>query len=225
MPAAGKSAGSWSISTTTHHDLADLVTHGFLPHSSILLWRPALPVDDVSNPDNWNRVVHTSFLCRGLSLPLHSFLRGLLHFYGWQFHHITPNGVPHLACFLMLCECLLGILPDFELWRYFFEVKLHWENGEVLDCGGAIIRHRADAGYFHIPMLRMTTSWQHGWFYAPDLPKEITKAGLTPFENSPPQERPSWSAETELLSIEVSLRKRMPNMLQLFSYLSLSCHV
>lgn len=49
----------------------------------------------------------------------------------------------------MLCECLLGIRPDFELWPYFFEVKLHREKGEVLDCGGAIIRPRTGAGYFY----------------------------------------------------------------------------
>lgn len=59
---------------TTHHDLANLITDGFLPHRSILLWQPTMPVDDVSNPDNLNRDVRTSLLCHGFSLPLHSFL-------------------------------------------------------------------------------------------------------------------------------------------------------
>lgn len=116
-----------------------------------------------------------------------------------------PNGVLHLACFITLCECLLGIHPHFELWRFFFEVELHRENGVVPDCDGAIIRPRADAGYFDIAMPHMRRSWKQGWFYASDLPKEITEVGLLPFENPPTVKRLSWGVETDLISIETGL--------------------
>lgn len=71
-----------------------------------------------------NHVVHAQFMHKGLSLPLHNFMHGLLHFYDCQLHHITPNGVLHIVNFVMLCECFLGMQPHFELWRYFFQVKV-----------------------------------------------------------------------------------------------------
>jgi hypothetical protein len=71
--AAGKGAGNRSISTTTYPHLTELVKQGFLPPRSDLLWFPADKIEDVLKPDSCNRVMHTSFLYRGLSLPLHSF--------------------------------------------------------------------------------------------------------------------------------------------------------
>uniref|UniRef100_A0A8R7TD03 Transposase (putative) gypsy type domain-containing protein n=1 Tax=Triticum urartu TaxID=4572 RepID=A0A8R7TD03_TRIUA len=62
-------------------------------------------------PRLWDRAIPTSFILRGLSFPLHEFFHGLLLFYGVQLHHITPNGVLHIACFIALCECFLGIQP------------------------------------------------------------------------------------------------------------------
>lgn len=59
-------------------------------------------------PTGQDRVIHTQFLCRGLSLLLQGFVRSLLRFYGCQHHHITPNGVLHIANFITLCECFLG---------------------------------------------------------------------------------------------------------------------
>jgi hypothetical protein len=42
-------------------------------------------------------------------------VRGLLHFYGIQMHHLTPNGVLHIACFITLCEGFLGTRPHWGL--------------------------------------------------------------------------------------------------------------
>jgi hypothetical protein len=45
-----------------------------------------------------------AFLLRGLSLPAHEFLRGLLFVYGVQHHQLTPNSILYIACFITLCE-------------------------------------------------------------------------------------------------------------------------
>jgi hypothetical protein len=45
-----------------------------------------------------------AFLLRGLSLPAHEFLHGLLFVYGVQLHQLTPNWILHNACFITLCE-------------------------------------------------------------------------------------------------------------------------
>jgi hypothetical protein len=52
-----------------------------------------------------------AFLFRGLSLPTHEFLRGLLFVYGVQLHQFTPNSILHIACFITMCEAFLGINP------------------------------------------------------------------------------------------------------------------
>ena len=49
---------------------------------------------------------------------------GLLHFYKIKLQHLNPNGIQHMAVFIMLCKGFLGISPHFDLWRYFFTVNL-----------------------------------------------------------------------------------------------------
>ena len=58
-----------------------------------------------------------------MTLP-HRFLRGLLHYYELELQHLNPNGIQHISAFITLCEGYLGIEPHFELWKYFFAVKL-----------------------------------------------------------------------------------------------------
>jgi hypothetical protein len=58
-------------------------------------------------PGFW--VIFVAFLLRGLSLPPHPFLRGLLFAYEIQLHDLNPKMILHIACFIMLCECFLGI--------------------------------------------------------------------------------------------------------------------
>ena len=64
-------------------------------------------------PRPWadERVCFATYMQRGLSLPVHAFLRGLLHAYGLQLHDLTPNSFLQIACFVTLCECFLGVFP------------------------------------------------------------------------------------------------------------------
>jgi hypothetical protein len=63
----------------------------------------------IPRPPAGFRVLFLAFLLRGLSLPPHPFLRCLLFSYGIQLHDLNPNTILHIACFIMLCECFLGI--------------------------------------------------------------------------------------------------------------------
>ena len=61
---------------------------------------------------------------RGFVTPAHKFLQGLLHYYKIKLQHLNPNGIQHMAAFVVLCKGLLGISLHFDLWRYFFDVNL-----------------------------------------------------------------------------------------------------
>lgn len=181
------------------------MAQGFLPKRDALYWLAARRTDVAPDTLPWNLVVHTSFLPRGLSLPLNSFARGILTYYGLQLHHLTPNGVLHLACYITLCECFLGMAPHFGLWRYFFEVLPRRENGRIPDCGGATIQPRPGSGYFELPTPQLKEAWQEDWFYAPNLPRNYNDTGLPIFSHKPLQERSEWRSVTELSSETAAL--------------------
>ena len=69
-------------------------------------------------------VSFTHFHERGFVPPAHRFLRGLLHYYKIEVHHLNPIEIQHMAASIALCEGFLGINPHFDLWRYFFAVIL-----------------------------------------------------------------------------------------------------
>jgi hypothetical protein len=77
----------------------------------------------VPRPPPGFRIIFLAFLPRGLSLPPHPFLCGLLFAYGIQLHDLNPNTILHIACFITLCECFLGIEPHWALWRRIFAVQ------------------------------------------------------------------------------------------------------
>jgi hypothetical protein len=92
------------------------------------------------------RVIFLAFILRGLSLPPHPFLRGLLFAYGIQLHDLNPNTILHIACFITLCECFLGIEPHWALWRWIFAVRhpLRYQTG------GFSCQMRPDVPYFNL---------------------------------------------------------------------------
>jgi hypothetical protein len=85
----------------------------------------------IPRPPPGFRVIFIAFLLRGLSLPPHPFLRGLLFTYGIQLHDLNPNTILHIACFITLCECFLGIEPHWALWRRIFVIRrpLQFQTG------------------------------------------------------------------------------------------------
>jgi hypothetical protein len=107
----------WVPSSFDDADLKKVEKKGFLPAAAPIIF----PGDEsVPKPPEGYRVMFLTFLLRGVSLPAHEFLRGLLFVYGVQLHQLTPNLILHITCFVTLCESFLGIDPHWVLWKFFF---------------------------------------------------------------------------------------------------------
>ena len=68
-------------------------------------------------------VVFVSHFLRGLGLTLDPFLRGLMFYYGLDFHDLAPDSILHILSFIVVCEAFLHITPHFVLWLKTFNVK------------------------------------------------------------------------------------------------------
>ena len=82
-------------------------------------------------------VAFHSHVLRGLVLPISDFLRGLLHHWRIQVHHLTPNSILHISIFVHLYEAFLGIKPHFDLLQYFFHLKPQPSDSKIDVVGGA----------------------------------------------------------------------------------------
>jgi hypothetical protein len=106
------SATSWVPSDFKRKDLDKAQADGLISADDQVIF-PS--IERIPKPPSGFRVMFLAFLLRGLSLPAHEFLRGLLFVYGVQLHQLTPNSVLHIAYFITLCESFLGIKPHFLL--------------------------------------------------------------------------------------------------------------
>ncbi|KAK1612462.1 hypothetical protein QYE76_036135 [Lolium multiflorum] len=85
------------------------------------------------------RVSFVDHLIRGLSTPIHDFLRGLLFVYGLQLHQLTPNSILHVSIFITLCKCFLGVQPNWALWKRIFCLRRNGSHNIAYNIGGVVI--------------------------------------------------------------------------------------
>ena len=85
------------------------------------------------------RVVFIPHFFRGLGFPIHPFVRGLMYYYGIDFHDLSPNSFLDISAFIVVCEAFLRIQPHFGLWLKVFNVKPKVVDGQHAKCGGAIV--------------------------------------------------------------------------------------
>ena len=78
------------------------------------------------------------FVC-GLGFPLHPFVRGLVFYYGLDFHDLAPNFVLNISAFIVVCKAFLRIKPHFSLWLQIFCVKPKIVSGQQAECGGSMV--------------------------------------------------------------------------------------
>jgi hypothetical protein len=109
-----------------------------------------------------------AFLLRGLSLPAHEFLRGLLFVYGVQLHQLTPNSILYIACFITLCESFLGVVPHWTLWKFLFRLCPSASLSKNPELGGAVVSVRAKAHYLEFSMATSVQGLRKKWFYIKD---------------------------------------------------------
>ncbi|KAM0906277.1 hypothetical protein ACQ4PT_016849 [Festuca glaucescens] len=158
-------ASGWGRSSFSAGDLRKLQKSGLLS----AMTEVNIPGKEVvPRPKEGWRVIFLAFILCGLSVPAHEFLHGLLFVYGMQLHQLTPNSILHIACFITLCECFLGIHPHWGMWRRIFFIRRNASKDAVHDVGSAIISVRAEADYFDFKMAESVQNWHKKWFYIKD---------------------------------------------------------
>ena len=95
-----------------------------------------------------------SHFLRGLGLALDPFVRGLMFYYGLDFHDLAPDSLLHISSFIVVCETFLRITPHFGLWLKTFDVKPKMIEGRHAECGGALISKIVDAHGQRVPSQR-----------------------------------------------------------------------
>lgn len=151
----------------------------------------------IPRPTHGERVVHYDFITRGLAFPVHHFLRSLLLAYGFQLHNLSPNSYLHIACFVTLCECFLGINPHLGLWKKMFTIQR--QGKDEIEC--VDIKTHANAKFFNLRVRESFSRWKSRWFYVMDLPAEGRGFSLPEFSTtSSVKKTTTWShklGETE----------------------------
>jgi hypothetical protein len=160
---------SWPASETTQEHLQHLINQGYMTATELATCR--VPTDPASSaPVGGYVVACVAFYERGFGAPSHRFLRLLLQFYGLQLHHLTPSRILHIAAFVTLCETYMGIGPHFNLWNYFFHVRLWpgsdgdeamWGSVDILVCFGSGVDP-----YFRLSMSNPPVGWRKEWFFS-----------------------------------------------------------
>ena len=93
----------------------------------------------VPTPEPHERVVFLPHFVCGLGFPLHPFVRGIVYYYGVDFHALSPNSFLNISTFIVVCEAFLRIPPHFWLWLKIFNVKPKVVGGKHGECGGAMV--------------------------------------------------------------------------------------
>ena len=120
----------------------------------------------VPTPEPHERVFFLTHFVRGLGFPLHPFVRGLMFYYGLDFHDLAPNFVLNISAFIVVCEAFLRIKPHFGLWLRIFCVKPKIVSDQQAECGGAMVGRMS-----HVMWLEGTVGVKTGlsWVGGPEL--------------------------------------------------------
>ena len=112
-------------------------------------------------------VMFYPFVRRGLTVPTFDFLWGLLHYWGIQLHHLTPNFIMHISIFTHLCEAFLGIDPHFDIFYHLTHVLPQHSQNNIAEVGGAGVQLHQGMEKKHMShKLRCkVVDWKNGWFY------------------------------------------------------------
>ena len=93
----------------------------------------------IPTPEPHERVVFLAHFIRGLGFPLHPFVRGIMLYYGLDFHDLAANFILNFSAFNVVCKAFLRIKPHFGLWLQIFCVKPKIVRGQQAECGGAMV--------------------------------------------------------------------------------------
>jgi hypothetical protein len=173
-------ATKWVPSEFEESDLAKAKREEFLADNVPIVF-PGM--ERIPKPLSGHQVIVLAFLLRGLSLPAHEFLHGLLFIYSVQLHQLTPNSILHIDCFITLCESFLRIDPHWILWKFLFRLCPSVSLAKKPEMGGAVVSVRAESHYLKFNMVVLVEGWRKKWFYIQD--QKVASSdhfGIAPFE-------------------------------------------
>ena len=125
--------GKWMASSVTEGHIKKLRGARYLS-ANIAHQLPAAG-QIVPTPEPHERAVYLHHFLRGLGFPLHPFVRGLMFYYGFDFHDLAPNFILNISVFIVVCEAFLCIHPHFGLWLKTFNIKPKVVGGQQAECG------------------------------------------------------------------------------------------
>ncbi|KAK1661851.1 hypothetical protein QYE76_050010 [Lolium multiflorum] len=183
----------WERSKISNQDMNLLKRLGFTKEKDALRFPRE---ESYPKPPMEYRVSFVDHLIRGLSPPIHEFLRGLLFVYGLQLHQLTPNSILHVSIFITLCECFLGVQPNWALWKRIFCLRRNGSHGVAYNIGGVVICVRSDVDYFDVKFPDSVQGWRKRWLYVHEESSDSMEYNIAPFDGKAKiLRRRSWDAE------------------------------
>ncbi|KAK1662777.1 hypothetical protein QYE76_050936 [Lolium multiflorum] len=183
----------WERSKISNQDMNLLKRLGFTKKKDALRFPHE---ESYPSPPMEYRVSFVDHLIRGLSPPIHEFLRGLLFVYGLQLHQLTPNSILHVSIFITLCECFLGVQPNWALWKRIFCLRRNGSHGVAYNIGGVVICVRSDVDYFDVKFPDSVQGWRKRWLYVHEESSDSMEYNIAPFDGKTKiLRRRSWDAE------------------------------
>ncbi|KAK1603915.1 hypothetical protein QYE76_027588 [Lolium multiflorum] len=65
-------------------------------------------------------------------------------------YRLTPNSILHVSIFITLCECFLGVQPNWAMWKRIFCLRRNGSHNIAYNIGGVVICVRSDVEYFDV---------------------------------------------------------------------------
>jgi hypothetical protein len=163
----------WSRSTVTRFTLSELVNGGQLVSNvdgQPAAWIVPLATDREPNPPH---AYIASFILHhkhGFTAPASCFMRGLCYHCGVELHNFAPKAILEAATFVGVCEGLLGIPANSDLWVHLFRPELHTLTTpeppvrRAVRVGGMTILLRESRREFYSPctMTSNNAEWSGG---------------------------------------------------------------
>ncbi|KAK1660899.1 hypothetical protein QYE76_049058 [Lolium multiflorum] len=193
MAAADLGSAEWERSKITSQDINLLKKLGISKKPDALRFPSE---ESYPTPPMEYRVSFVDHLIRGLSAPIHNFLRGLLFMYGLQLHHLTPNSILHISIFITLCESFLGVQPNWALWKRLFFCRHNGSTNVAYNIGGVAISVRPDVDYFDVKFPDSVQGWRKKWLYIHEENHGSVEDNIPPFDGAEKIYRHrSWDAK------------------------------
>ena len=157
---------SWRKSKMSEAAVQELENMGLL-QSQAVIQRRAGEGEDYPFKGTLETILFRDFVERGLAVPVSEFFHTLLHFWGIQLHHLTPQSILHHSIFAHFCEVFLGILPHFHLFQHFFILAPIPNATKPAIVGGCelVLRSESRDEYLSYKPAGKGVEWKSFWFH------------------------------------------------------------